>query len=75
MLDQDDEGVSEVARKRGIAERLRGVLQRRDASARPAEPEVSGEDVWERERQHRREHEEGESGSRESTLPQTRHRA
>ena len=74
MLDRDGEGVSEVPGKRGIAERLRSVFGRRDASARPSEPDVSGEDVWDRERQHRRDHEHDQSGTRERTLPPTRHR-
>jgi hypothetical protein len=75
MVNRDDEGVSEAPDRRGITERLRGIFQRRDASARPPERGVSGEDVWERERQHRREHEDQQSSGMESTLPRTRHRA
>jgi hypothetical protein len=74
MVDRDAEGVSEVPGKRGIAQRLRGVFGRRDASPPPPERDVSGEDVWERERQHRREHEADQSGGGESTLPDTRYR-
>jgi hypothetical protein len=75
MVNRDAEGVSEALGKRGIAERLRGVFQRREASARSPERDVSGEDVWERERKHRREHEDQQSSGIESTLPRTRHRA
>jgi hypothetical protein len=57
MLDQNDEGVSEDPRNSGIAGRLRSVLRRGRSSTRPPEAEVSDEDVWERERHHRREHE------------------
>lgn len=57
MLDEDDEGVSEVPRSRGMADRLRRVLRRGRSPARSLETGVSDGNVWEREREHRRESE------------------
>jgi hypothetical protein len=54
MLDQNDDGVSEVARRRGIAVRLRRVLRRGRSPAPSSETGVSDGNVWEREREHRR---------------------
>jgi hypothetical protein len=54
MLDQDDEGVSEVRPGRGIADRLRRVLGRGRSPARSSETGVLDGNVWEREREHRR---------------------
>jgi hypothetical protein len=57
MLDQNDEGVFEVPRKRGIADRLRNVFVRGYSSTRSPEADVANQAVWEHERQRRREHE------------------
>lgn len=59
MLYENDEGVAEAPRKRGIAGRLRSVFVRGNSPPGPPEAEVSDsdEDVWARERQRRREHE------------------
>jgi hypothetical protein len=57
VMTQDDEGISEVPRKRGIANRLQSVFLRGQSTARPPDVEVPDGDVWERERQRRSEHE------------------
>jgi hypothetical protein len=54
MLDQNDAGVSEAPRNRGIADRLRRVLRRGRSPAPSSETGVSDGNVWEREREHRR---------------------
>ena len=59
MLTQDDEGVSEVPRERGIANRLRGIFARSFGRV------ASDEDVWERERRHRTEQEQRSDGAAE----------
>jgi len=66
---------SGVRRRRGLMKRLAGIFGRRDSSADPSESDVSGEAMWEAERQHRAEHEQDQSGGRQSTLPHTRHRS
>jgi hypothetical protein len=54
LLGQDDEGISEVPRKRGMVDRLREVFRRDHPPVIPAVPEVPDGDVWARERQRRR---------------------
>jgi len=54
MLDQDDAGVSDARRSRGIADRLRSVVRRGRSPARGSDTGVSDGNVWEREREHRR---------------------
>jgi hypothetical protein len=56
MLNQNGEGVSEVPRRRGLADRVRSILGR-DPSKPAREVELTEEQAWERERQHRLENE------------------
>jgi hypothetical protein len=74
MLDEDDQGVDGPRRRRGLMERLRVILGRGDSSVRRPKPDVSGEDMWEAERRHRRETEQDQAGGRDGTLPRTRRR-
>jgi hypothetical protein len=57
MLNQNDEGVSEVPRKRGLADRVRSIILRRDLSKPALEAGLAEQQAWERERQHRLENE------------------
>jgi hypothetical protein len=74
MPDADGQSAAGVRRRRGLMERLRSIFGWGDSAAHPPEPDVSGEGAWEAERQRRREHEQDQSGGRDGTLPQTRHR-
>jgi hypothetical protein len=51
MMNQNDEGISEVPCRRGFADRVRGVFVRGQSSVDPAQTDGADEDVWARERE------------------------